>query len=214
MKVQLPVLVFATLAFSAFAFAQNNNNNYSLDTAYQVKYASNLNIGDSVINITNDGSYNVSNSPASLCANVYTFAPDEQLIACCSCLVTPDGLNSISAQADLISNTLTGVVPTSIVVKIFSSKPNTGSTGAPSCSPSTVSYSSLEPGIKAWGTTLHAAPTTPVSYQVTETPFTMGNLSNGEFISDVTECAYIGVLGSGSGICKSCATGGLGAAKE
>ena len=39
-----------------------------------------------------------------ICVNVYTFSPDEQMISCCSCLVTPDSLVSLSARNDLISN--------------------------------------------------------------------------------------------------------------
>ena len=45
----LRILILAALA-SAMAFAQA-----SLDNFFQVRYASNLNIGDSVVNITNTG---------------------------------------------------------------------------------------------------------------------------------------------------------------
>src|SRR5262245_3977465 len=84
--------------------------------AFQVRYAANLNIGDSVINITNAGTANTAAGALSnLCANVYTFSPDEQLIACCTCVVTPNALVSLSARNDLISNTLTPAVPNSIV---------------------------------------------------------------------------------------------------
>src|SRR5579859_6739783 len=87
--------------------------------AAQVRYVSNLVIGDSVINITNTGSASTTaNGLTNICANVYTFAPDEQLVSCCACTVTPGALVSLSTRSDLISNTLTPGVPTSVVVKI------------------------------------------------------------------------------------------------
>ena len=49
-----------------------------------------------------------------LCVNVYTFSPDEQMVSCCSCPVTPNGLVSLSARQDLISNTLEVVKLTSL----------------------------------------------------------------------------------------------------
>ena len=185
------LLVLAALAFASVAFAQ--------DGAFQVKYASNLNIGDSVFNITNDGA-----SGGNICANVYTFSPDEQLISCCSCVVTPNGLVSLSANSDLVSNTLTPAHPTSIVVKIISSS------GA--CNPSSVT--TLASGLLAWGTTLHAAPTTPVTYQVTETAFSNAGLSASELARVTSFCGFIQANGSGFGICKSCRLGGLGAVSQ
>ncbi len=48
------LLVFSATAlfFSAAAFAQNP---ITADSPFQVRYAANLNIGDSVVNITNTG---------------------------------------------------------------------------------------------------------------------------------------------------------------
>src|ERR1700676_2110233 len=115
----------------AFAFAVPSFAQVSLDNAFQVKYASNLNIGDSVVNITNSGarggvtlnSGTTAATGGSICANVYAFSPDEQLVSCCSCPVTPNGLVSLSAKNDLISNTLTPATPTSIVIKLISTVP-------------------------------------------------------------------------------------------
>ena len=119
--------------------------------AFQVRYASNLNIGDSVINITNAGTKNTATGALSnICVNVYTFAPDEQLVSCCACNVTPNALVSLSARSDLISNTLTPAVPNSIVVKLVASAQAT-------CNAATVTAEALAPGMRAWGTTLHAA---------------------------------------------------------
>ncbi|MGI8988946.1 MAG: hypothetical protein ACR2I2_05075 [Bryobacteraceae bacterium] len=95
------------LLYSLSAFGQ-------VDSPFQVRYVSNLVAGDSVINISNTGASSTSAFPTqngNLCVNVYTFSPDEQLISCCSCPVTPNGLASLSARNDLISNTLTPGAP-------------------------------------------------------------------------------------------------------
>src|SRR5437660_3429285 len=133
--------VFATSAFGQ-AIAGSPAN------AFQVRYASNLNIGDSVVNITNAGTANTAAGALSnVCVNVYTFSPDEQLISCCSCNVTPNALVSLSARADLVSNTLTPAVPSAIVVKLVASRQAT-------CNASTVTAEALAPGMRAWGTTI------------------------------------------------------------
>jgi hypothetical protein len=205
----------AVLLCSAAAFAQ------AADTPFQVRYASNLAVGDSVVNITNTGASSTVSFPSqngNLCANVYTFSPDEQLISCCTCLVTPDGLASLSARNDLISNTLTPGVPTAIVIKVAAS---TGTTGTLSgCNASTVGTGAnvLVTGMAAWGTTIHALPVTPGSpattYGVTETAFTPATLSAAELTRITTLCGFIQTNGSGFGICRSCRLGGLGAVAQ
>jgi hypothetical protein len=64
--------------------------------------------------------------------------------------------------------------------------------------------------MRAWGTTLHAAPTSPVTYQVTETAFSQAGLSAAELTRVTSFCGFIQANGSGFGICKSCRLGGWG----
>ncbi len=206
-------IVTAAIVFTGAAYSQVSATNITVDGPFQVRYASNLNIGDSVVNITNSGArgagFNSGTSASvtgALCVNVYTFSPDEQLISCCSCPVTPNGLVSLSARADLISNTLTPAVPTSIVIKLLASAPVGGS-----CASSAASPGALASGMLAWGTTLHAAPTTPVTFSVTETAFLPATLSAGELTRITQLCTFINGNGSGFGICRSCRLGGLGA---
>jgi hypothetical protein len=201
MKVQI-LLIAVIVACASAAFAQAIPG--SPADAFQVRYASNLNIGDSVINITNAGTTNVAGALTNICANVYTFSPDEQLISCCSCTVTPNALVSLSANSDLVSNTLTPAHPTSIVVKL-------AFTANTACNAANVPTANLASGGRAWGTTLHAAPTSPVTYQVTETAFSQAGLSAAELARVTSFCGFIQANGSGFGICKSCRLGGLGA---
>ncbi len=149
---------------------------------YQIRYASNLNIGDSVVNLTNTGTLTnpgALTTSGNICANVYTFDASEELVSCCSCLVTPNGLNSLSVKQDLIGNTLTPGVPTSVVIKLIATIPlglTPNGTGG-ICNPSSPNVSNLLPsGLKAWGTTLHSLPTTPLTYGTTETPFERADL--------------------------------------
>jgi hypothetical protein len=201
--------ILATVVASTAAFCQPN---VTLDTPFQVRYASNLNFGDSVVNISNTGAAGAglqsgtsAATTGALCANVYTFAPDEQLIACCSCPVTPNGLRSLSVQQDLISNPLTPAIPTSVVIKILSTTPVGGS-----CNNSAAAPGALQAGLVAWGTTIHA---NNGGYSLTETAFTPATLSSGEFARITQLCQFIAANGSGFGVCRSCRLGGLGAGR-
>lgn len=202
----LRLLIIATVVLATVAFAQ-------VDTPYQIRYASNLNIGDSVINISNSGARGADLQAGkttaitgSICANVYAFSPDEQMVSCCSCPVTPNGLVSLSAKGDLISNTLTPSTPTSIVIKLYASVPAAGSSG---CDASASKPGAAAPGMLAWGTTLHQN-TATATYSVTETAFSPATLSAGELFRLTQLCTFINANGSGFGICKSCTLGGLG----
>lgn len=201
----------AAVTLSTIALGQPNTTH---DSPYQVRYASNLNVGDSVINITNTGARGAglqagttASITGSICANVYAFSPDEQMIACCSCPVTPNGLRSLSAQQDLINNTLTPAVPTSIVIKLLASVPVGGS-----CAGSAAAPGALTSGMAAWGTTIHAAP--GGGRRVTETAFTPGTLSDGELARLTNLCTFILANGSGFGVCNSCRLGGLGGVRQ
>lgn len=202
------VLVALVLAMAASA-------QITADSAFQVRYAANLNVGESYINISNTGTNGApllgpgfGGAVGNICVNVYAFSPDEQLISCCSCLVTPNGLVNLGVNRDLTAKTLTGVIPTSVVVKLLASLAGGDGTGT-SCTntAATVTTAPLASGMVAWGTTLHAA---AGGYATTETAFTPATLSGGELASIGGRCASIIGNGSGFGICSSCRAGGLG----
>ena len=128
-------IVVATLAVCANAFGQTASTQ---DGPFQLGFAANLNVGDSYVNLTNDGWNGGFWAPAgsvpnvtigNICVNTYVFDPQEEEIGCCACLVTPNGLQSLSVKSDLISNTLTPSVPNSIVIKLVASAPAPDATG-------------------------------------------------------------------------------------
>ena len=65
------------------------------------------------------GGVNQNNIDGSLCINIYTFAADEQEVACCSCLVTPNALWSASVKTALLNSTLTPSFPNEVVIKLI-----------------------------------------------------------------------------------------------
>jgi hypothetical protein len=214
----LRTVILAAAALSTAAYAQNP---ISADSRFQVRYAANLNIGESYINIVNTGANGApllgpgfGGAAGNICVNVYAFSSDEQLISCCSCLVTPNAVVNLGVNRDLTVKTLTGVVPNSVTVKLLATVAGAGGTGT-SCTNSAANPipAALAPGLAAWGTTLHATPTAG-TYLTTETPFTPATLSQGEFLSIGGRCASILGNGSGFGICSSCRTGALGGSKS
>ena len=189
-----------------------------LDGAYLTKVFPNLGAGDSVINIGNTGASSLGNGPfgaitgGNLCVNVYVFSPDEQEIACCTCLLTPNAVSTVSAR-QLISKSLTPAVPTSVTVKLLATA--YAGTGA-SCDAATPG--ALAIGLIAFGTNIHLAPVggsiTSSTYAMTETAFTPSTLSASELARASTLCGFSLANGSGYGICPGCTAGAAGAVRQ
>jgi hypothetical protein len=207
--VRIP-LVIAALAFSTVCWSQVIPN--APPDAMQMTYAANLTQGDSVFNITNAGTMGgFATGTGNLCVNVYAFDPHEAMVSCCSCMVTPDGLNSLSARNDLINNTLTPAVPSSIVVKLVASTlPSTGLCNAGSST--AVNASTLATGMRAWATTLEPGP--QASFVTVSQGFQNAVLSQSELTQLTTFCGFVQWVGSGYGICGSCQTGALSGTKQ
>lgn len=206
---------FAAAAFATAAFAQNP---ITADSPFQVRYAANLNLGESYIDITNTGAVGApllgpgfGLATGNICVNVYAFDPSEELVSCCSCLVTPDQTVNLGVVSNLTSKTLTGVVPTSVTVKLLATDAAANPTCKNSAAISTQAQVILA-GLAAWGTTLHPTPVAGVN-ATTETAFTPSTLSTGEFNSITGRCSAIIGNASGFGICTSCRAGALGGAK-
>ncbi len=185
---------------------------------FLITYAANLTAGDSVINLNNTGANGAAlngpgfGSPAgNLCMNVYAFSPDEQLISCCSCLVTPNGLVSLSVNADLISNTLTGVRPNSVIVKVVPTGAGAGFVGSTCTNSAAVAGQNaanplIASGSLGFGTTIHPL---GAAFSTTENAMRQSTLSAQELASITNRCTNIIGNGSTFGVCRSCRAGGL-----
>jgi hypothetical protein len=213
---QLRNVLLAAAVCSVAAFAQNP---ITADSPFQVSYAANPAAGESYINIINTGANGAAllgpgfgGAAGNICVNVYAFAPDEQEISCCSCLLTPNSVVNLGVNRDLTSTTLTGVVPTSVVIKLVATLAGTGGSGT-SCtnSAATATAANLVAGMVAYGTTPQPVGT---AYNAVEHTFVPSTLSAGELASITGRCSSILGNGSGFGVCNSCRAGALGASKQ
>jgi hypothetical protein len=160
---------------------------------FKVGYYANANSGepDGTVRITNVGTNITAPGNGNLCAMIYVFEPDQQLAECCGCEITPDGLLTLSINANLTSNPLTPVTLSTGAIKVVSSS------GSPTCNPAKPTPVT---GIRAWGTHIQAGGV------VTETEFTDSTLSAGEVALLKSKCGSILNNGSGFGVCTCGAT--------
>ena len=160
---------------------------------YQVNYYANANIGyapDATVYIDNPGYGPQPTGYGYLCAMVYVFTYDQQMAECCGCSESPNDLNTLSVDYDLTSNPLTSTIPVTGVIKIVSA-PYPGF-----CDPTSPYVPT--PDLRAWAT--HVQSSGP--YAITETPFLDAPLSGAELSALQSQCAFIGILGSGHGLCS------------
>ncbi len=133
-----------------------------------------------------------------LCAMIYVFDQGQQMAECCGCVVSHDGLRTLSVQNDLMSNPLTGIPSRAGNVTVIAADHNSN----PSCDASMVSPSG---SLGFWSTHLQAGGSSG-SYTVQEANAASSPLSDAELASIQAQCSFIEVLGSGHGIC-SCGSG-------
>jgi len=168
---------------------------------YRLNYFSN-NVAvapDATVRIDNPGL-----TYGNLCAMVYVFDADQQLTECCGCVETHNGLRTLSVRLDLTSNPLTGVISPNGVIKIISAAVNNSP-----CDPS--SNVSPKANLRAWATHIQnpvgiESRVVATAYPITETEFSDSTLGATELANLQAQCAFIGILGSGHGIC-SCGFG-------
>ena len=173
----------------------------------KIGYAANLNVGDSVVNLTNDGwprrplrqhhQYRWQHLCEHLC--VRSSGRRDRLLR------LPDhartGSTPCRSSIDLISNNLTPAVPTSVVIKLVGSYPTAAGGLFTGCNASTVAGAVAAgpppytanipvPGLIAWGSTLEPA-STPGTYGTVHVPFRDGShLGTGALTAGVADELY------------------------
>jgi hypothetical protein len=135
----------------------------------------------------------ISADMGTLCANIYVFDEYQEMLECCSCPVTANGLLKLSVE-DLTDNSLT-VVPYRGVIKLISS-------AGPTCDPLQISP---KPTLRAFSSHLQDAKfggsnSYPL-YSLTETEFQEAPLSGVEQSDLTTICSFVRYLGTGRGRC-------------
>lgn len=187
----LKLLAFAAavtcLAFASVGWGQTTD-------VYRLNYFANNNIAGAptaTVRIDNPGV-----TGGTLCSLIYVFNWDQQMAECCGCKNTPNGLRTLDVFYDLTDNPLTGAanIPKEGVIKIVSSK-NNGCNAAANVSPT--------PNLREWATHVQKVGT---AYPLTETEFTDSVLGATELANLQAQCGFIGILGSGNGVC-SCGRG-------
>ncbi len=177
---------------------------------YYVDYYSNNVVAngsiDQVIRIINVGTLGTPmTSPGlgDICANVYVFDANQELLACCAARLTPNELASARVHSDLTNNTVTTIVPASGVIKIVLA-PLPGS----SCVPTTIG-SPADAGLGVvFGTHLQReGGTGNNALYVTETQKSPSTLSAAEAGFLQLGCSFAQYIGSGQGTCTISAPG-------
>ncbi len=167
---------------------------------YQLNYYSNRNNAagaDQTLRVINPG---VTGTPMSadegrICADVYVFDSTQEMVECCSCKITANGLREFSVLNDLTQNPLTGFpAPNSGVIKIVSDLNTNCNETAP------VPTS----GLLAWQS--HVQQPVTGTFVTTEDEYQAAPLTAEEQAFLGQACGFVQYLGSGKGVCK-CGTG-------
>jgi len=165
---------------------------------YQLTYYDNnipgAPLDSSVIRVVNPGLTGSPISPdeGTLCANIYVFDDTQEMLECCSCPITANGLLTLSVQ-ELTENPLT-VTSFRGVIKIVSTSTTTV------CDATTLA--ALTPDLRAFATHLQNESTRVTPFlSVTEDEFADAPLSAVEASDLGTICSMVRYLGSGRGRC-------------
>jgi hypothetical protein len=183
---RIAALAVVALAIAAGTTSMAESAN-PFDAVYTVGYYANAKASgapDAQLRFTNDGS-----TETTLWADIYVFNNDEQLEACCSCGITPDGYLDLDVNSDLLGNPLTPEDATSDgVIKVISS-----STFGPTA-PTPAG------GIRGWLTQIQNGASSG-SFSITESDLKDSYLSASEEAALATTCSFVLSLGSGAGAC-------------
>lgn len=225
------------MCLTSTGFAQSTASEGDRDAYYLGYYGgANMGLPAAEVNIVNPGStggYSVFDptapgDPGDLCANIYVFTSDQEMVECCSCFLSPNGLRTLNIDVDLTSNPLTSTPPHAGLIKIVSSDIDLSQNGDGACN-GVSSNGALrnvftdvatqpyrpEGSLRTWST--HIRPTTPSLDTLTEASFRHADIGRESFGSEdrdgsseleklQQQCHFIALDGSGHGHC-TCGVG-------
>jgi len=132
-----------------------------------------------------------------ICAATYVFDANQEMVACCACRITPNGLLTLSVANGLTSNPVTSVVPVNGAIKVLAYTPN-GTT----CSPTAPNGLNVINGLVGFSTHLQSSGGTAAGTFITETEVPNPPLSADEGSFLLQSCQFAQYLGSGKGTCS------------
>ncbi len=200
----------AILVFTAVAAAQ-------VRFEYSLNYYSNRNNSagaDAAVRLINPGTAGTPTSAneGKICADIYVFDSTQEMIECCSCPITANGLREFSVLNDLTQNPLTGFpAPNTGVIKVISDRGANCNELAPAPFPELLGWAThvQQPVLGTFVTTedeFQPAPLVgdgaPAGAADVNVPADPG--TELQFLGQA--CAFVQYLGSGKGVC-SCGTG-------
>lgn len=194
------LLIVSTLAFAlcaGFAAAQSTPPPADTLKIDYFAYAHTLGAPDGTLRLTNPGT-----TGTNMCAAIFVADQYQEMNECCSCLLSPNGLRTLSVNTDLTGNSLTGRILNIGSITIVSTTTVNGACPVPTL------LTPTSGGVRAWathidrlrsgGTTSGFVGTTEASQDAT--------LSSGEQTYLQNLCSDVSYIGSGRGIC-TCGTG-------
>lgn len=145
---------------------------------------------DSTIRITNPAV-----TGQDLCTMIYVFDQAQQMSECCGCMVSQDGLLTLSLEKSLLGNPLIGIPSKSGTILLVTADPSAN----PNCNASAITP---QGAAVAWSTHLFQ----PQSGQASFTPGTEDTFSTMPLNMTLSsalqaQCSFIQQLGSGQGVC-------------
>ena len=194
-----PLIVVAVILLAAVS-------SLAQTSPYLVGYYSNnpgpTGAADQQIRLVNFGAAGtpLTSPKGDVCANVYVFDASQEMVACCSCRITPNGLVTLAVGSKLTNNPLTSVVPVNGDIKIVS----TAAIDATRCTASNYNGGILD---STTGTSTHLQTSggpAPATF-ITETSLEVmpaaiiTDGAEGQFL--VLACQFARYLGSGKGTC-------------
>jgi hypothetical protein len=152
-------------------------------------YANSAGQPDGTLHLTNPGT-----PGGNICAAIFVFDENEELSECCSCLLSTNGLLTLSVDTNLTSNPLTGQVITTGSISVISTAASENQ-----C-PIRNKITPVSGGVRAWATHVDSVGLEGAS------PSPDATLSTAEQNRLQVSCYTTYLDGSGQGIC-TCGSG-------